>query len=122
MSDKEEKLELIKRCVMAMGDDVTEEDWQEELENADLSKLLDCVCMAMDLYFNKKAEKLLKFARENYQPKENRWDWFELNRGVVVNDDGVLISFGLKQNIKKVLETAERESKHFEDDGAYADD
>lgn len=122
MNNKEQKEQILKTCVMAMGDNLTEEDWADELnDNPDLKELLNCVYMAMDLYYNKKAGKLLEFVRKNYEPEENKWDWVDLNRNVVVNDDGVLISFELKQNIQAVLERTERESKHFEDDGAYAE-
>lgn len=98
---------------MATSDDVTEEDWLEELQNGDLQQILDCVCMAMDLYANKKLKSVIKFARENYQLKENKWDWICIKRGVVVSDDSVLISFGLQQNIKRVLQQIPIEIKRF---------
>lgn len=80
--DKLAKIDLIKNCIMANDEDLTNENWSEMIKGVGGKIFIDSMSLAMDMYFNKKASDLLQFER----------DYFSLTSKPI---DTILIQYGI---------------------------
>jgi hypothetical protein len=111
-----EKLELVKKCTFAKMPELKQHDWDDMLESDGYLTFLKGVEDAMDKHLLKHYHKLSEFIDQNFQQKVNSFDdWIDLKRGVVVSSERVLIAYN--EHIAPPV----RQTRNFEDDGAYAD-
>lgn len=111
-----EKLELVKKCTFAKMPNLRQHDWDDMLESDGYVTFLSGIENAMDRHLLMNYKKFHHFLKGNYREKANGYDeWIDLKRGVIVSTERVLLAYN-EYDVYK-----ERQSKHFEDDGAYAD-
>jgi O-methyltransferase involved in polyketide biosynthesis len=97
-----EKIELYKKIVVSQND-ITDEDWEDASQEEGFEEFMNSVVTGMEMYFNRRAVELLRFVRTNYQPKApNIKEWVDINRNVLVGEDGILIAFSLKKDEKNI--------------------
>jgi hypothetical protein len=111
-----EKLELVKKCTFEKMPNLRQHDWDDMLESDGYITFLKGIENAMDLHLLMNYKKFHQFIKGNYREKANGFnEWIDLKRGVIVSTERVLMAYNEKNS------NNERFSKHFEDDGAYAD-
>jgi len=110
------KLELIKQCTFQNMPQMTIHDWNDMLESDGYLTFLKSIEQAMDKHLLRHYQRFSEFIDKNFQQKVNNNDeYIDLKRGVVVSSESLLIAYN--EQIAPPI----RETKNFEDDGAYAD-
>jgi hypothetical protein len=110
------KLELIKQSTFQNMPQMTIHDWNDMLESDGYITFLKSIEQAMDKHLLAHYYRLSEFINDNFAQKVNsNDDWIDLNKGIVVSSESVLIAYN------KHITQSIRSEKHFEDDGAYAD-
>lgn len=111
-----EKLELVKKCTFAKMPELSQHDWNDMLQSEGYITFLNGVEDAIDKYLSKHAIAYAKFINANYTPSI-RYDnmWQDFKTGTLVSEQHLIDAYN------EYIANPIRESKHFEDDGAYAD-
>lgn len=115
------KRELIKDTFFAQMPTLKPHDWDDMLESEGFNTFLNSVELAMDKHLQAHAIEYCKFINKNFSKNIGESDlWTSLDRGVTVPEQYLIHAYYESLN---PTETAndQREPKHFEDDGAYAD-
>lgn len=114
------KKQLIKDTFFAQLPTLKEHEWNDMLESEGFNTFLNSIEIAMDKHLQAHAIEYCKFINKNFHKNIGESGlWTSLERGVTVPEQYLIHAY--YENLEPKKEPIERESKHFEDDGAYAD-